>query len=333
MATLSRLPRLLVLSLGGTITMTGSGTGGIAPTLGAAELVAAVPGLAEVAQIEARSPFKVGSSSLTVENILSVAATIEAGFDGDIDGAVVIQGTDTIEETAFLLDLLLRGPKPVVVVGAMRGPQQPGADGPANLLAAALVAASPAARGLGTLVVLNDEIHAARFVRKGHTSLTSAFASDNGGPLGLVAEGRVRLFTRVAPLDLPPLAIAGGNAPAVALIKIGMGDDGRLIAATPGLGFAGLVIEGAGAGHVPGPVAEIVGEVAARLPVVLASRTLSGPAFERTYGYPGSEIDLIGRGALAAGFLPGPKARLLLMLALRAGWDRPTLQKALAAFA
>ncbi|WGD29350.1 asparaginase [Ancylobacter sp. WKF20] len=329
----SPLPRLLVLSLGGTITMTGSGAGGIAPTLGAAELVAAVPGLAEVADIEARSPFKVGSSSLTVENILSVAAAIEAGFNGDIDGAVVIQGTDTIEETAFLLDILLRGPKPVVVVGAMRGPQQPGADGPANLLAAALVAASPAARGLGTLVVLNDEIHAARFVRKAHTSLTSAFASDNGGPLGLVAEGRVRILTRVAPLDLPPLAIAGGEVPAVALIKIGMGDDGRLIAATPGLGFAGLVIEGAGAGHVPGPVAEIVGEVAAHLPVLLASRTLSGPAFERTYGYPGSEIDLIGRGALAAGFLPGPKARLVLMLALRAGWNRPTLERALAAFA
>ncbi|MBS9477365.1 asparaginase [Ancylobacter radicis] len=332
MASISRRPRLLILSLGGTITMTATAGGGIAPTLGAAELVSAVPGLAEVAEIEARSPFKVGSSSLTVENILSVAATIEAGFDGDIDGAVVIQGTDTIEETAFILDLLLREPKPVVVVGAMRGPQQPGADGPANLLSAALVAASPAARGLGTLVVLNDEIHAARFIRKGHTSLTSAFVSDNAGPLGLVAEGRVRILTRVAPLDLPPLAIAGGDVPAVALLKIGMGDDGRLIAATPGLGYAGLVIEGAGAGHVPAPVTQIVGEVAARLPVLLASRTLSGPSFERTYAYPGSEIDLLERGALPGGFLPGPKARLLLMLALRAGWDRQAIRAGLAAF-
>ncbi len=329
------LPRLLVLSLGGTITMTGAGAGGIAPTLGAADLVAALPALADVARIEARSPFKVGSSSLTVPNILAVAAEIEAAFAGGIDGAVIIQGTDTIEETAFLLDILSRSPKPVVVVGAMRGPQQAGADGPANLLAAAQVAASPAARGLGTLVVLNDEIHAARFVRKAHTSLTSAFASDNGGPLGLVAEGRVRLLTRVAPLDLPPLDLATLRAcemPAVALFKIGMGDDGRMIAAAPGLGYAGLVIEGAGAGHVPGPVAEIVGEVAARLPVLLASRTLAGPAFERTYGYPGSEIDLIGRGALSGGFLPGPKARLLLMLGIAADWDRATLERALAAF-
>ena len=326
------LPRLLVLSLGGTITMTPSAAGGIAPTLGAAELVAAVPGLGDVAEIEARSPFRVGSSSLTIANILAVAADIRTAFAGGAKGAVVVQGTDTIEETAFILDLVVRDTRPVVVVGAMRGPQTPGADGPANLLAAALVAASPQARGLGTLVVMNDEIHAARFVRKAHTSLTSAFVSDNAGPLGLIAEGRPRLLTRLAPVDLPPLDGAGDDLPPVALVKIAMGEDGRLIRAVPGLGHAGLVIEGAGAGHVPAALAEIVGEVAARIPVVLASRTLAGPAFERTYGYPGSEIDLIGRGALPGGFLTGLKARLLLTLALRAGWDRAALKVGFAAF-
>ncbi|MPT22888.1 MAG: asparaginase [Starkeya sp.] len=324
-------PRLLVLSLGGTITMTTAPDGGIAPTLGAAELVAAVPGLAEVADIEARSPMKVGSASLTLENIAAVAGEIRAGFAAGIDGAVVIQGTDTIEETAFALDLLVPGERPVVVVGAMRGPQQPGADGPANLLAAALVAASDAARGLGTLVVLNDEIHAARFVRKAHTALTSAFVSDMAGPLGLVAEGRVRLLTRVA---RPALGFDPGTAPLppVALLKIAMGDDGRLLRAVPDLGYAGLVIEGAGAGHVPGALAPLVGEVAARLPVVLASRTLAGPVFARTYGYPGSEIDLLARGVLSAGLLTGVKARLLLTLALAAGADRAALAQALAAY-
>lgn len=326
------LPRLLVLSLGGTITMTPSAAGGIAPTLGAAELVAAVPGLGDVAEIEARSPFRVGSSSLTIANILAVATEIRAAFASGADGAVVVQGTDTIEETAFILDLVVRDTRPVVVVGAMRGPQTPGADGPANLLAAALVAASPQARGLGTLVVMNDEIHAARFVRKAHTSLTSAFVSDNAGPLGLIAEGRPRLLTRLAPVDLPPLDGVGDDLPPVALVKIAMGEDGRLIRAVPGLGHAGLVIEGAGAGHVPAALAEIVGEVAARIPVVLASRTLAGPAFERTYGYPGSEIDLIGRGALPGGFLTGLKARLLLTLALSAGWDRAALKVGFAAF-
>ncbi|TSJ64283.1 asparaginase [Starkeya sp. 3C] len=325
-------PRLLVLSLGGTITMTASAAGGITPTLGAADLVAAVPGLEAVAEIEARSPLKVGSVSLTPENIAEVAQDIRTAFDAGFDGAVVIQGTDTIEETAFILDLLVRDERPVVVTGAMRGAQQPGADGPANLLSAALVAANDAARGLGTLVVLNDEIHAARFARKAHTALASAFISDTGGPLGLVAEGQARILARVAPSPMPALAAAPGGLPAVALIKIAMGDDGRLLRAVPDLGFAGLVIEGAGAGHVPGAIAGAVGEVAARLPVLLASRTLAGPAFERTYGYPGSEIDLIGRGVIPAGLLNGLKARLLLAFALRAGWEPETIRAAIAAY-
>lgn len=325
------LPRLLVLSLGGTITMTASADGGILPTLGAAELVAAVPGLAEVAQIEARSPLKVGSASLTLENIAAVAADISAGFAQGVDGAIVIQGTDTIEETAFALDLLVQDERPVVVVGAMRGPQQPGADGPANLHAAALVAISKEARGLGALVVMNDEIHAARFVRKAHTALTSAFVSEMAGPLGLVAEGRVRMLARVVRPSLPALAVTGALPP-VALLKIAMGDDGRLLRAVPELGFAGLVIEGAGAGHVPAAIAASVGEVAAQMPVVLASRTLAGPVFERTYAYPGSEIDLLTRGVLCAGLLTGVKARLLLTLALACGWDRTALARAFTAY-
>ncbi|MFD2032589.1 asparaginase [Ancylobacter dichloromethanicus] len=299
-------PRLLVLSLGGTITMTQSAAGGIAPTLGAAELVAAVPGLAELAEIEARSPFRVGSASLTLENIVAVAAEIRAGFAQGADGAVVIQGTDTIEETAFALDLLVRDARPVVVVGAMRGPQQAGADGPANLLAAAIVATSAAARGLGTLVVMNDEVHAARFVRKAHTALTSAFVSDMAGPLGLVAEGGVRIFFPASP---PPTCRCSPTLP----VRCRRWRSSRSPWATmagccarcPASASPASSSRGRGAGHVPGAIAAPVGEVAAQLPVVLASRTLAGPVFERTYGYPGSEIDLIGRGAIPAGLLTG----------------------------
>ena len=158
-------PRLLVLSLGGTITMVPSETGGIAPKLGAAELVASVPALADVAEIEAHSPFRLPSPSLTPGNLIDVARTIEEGFAAGFDGAVVIQGTDTIEESAFILDLLVGGEKPVVVTGAMRGADAPGADGPANLLAAARVAAAREARGLGTVGVLNYDIHAARLCK------------------------------------------------------------------------------------------------------------------------------------------------------------------------
>ncbi|HVZ08684.1 asparaginase [Rhodopila sp.] len=308
-------PRLLILSLGGTITMLPGDAGGLTPTLGASDLVASVPALAEVAEIEARSLFRLPSPSLAIADVLEVARGVEAGFASGTDGAVVIQGTDTIEETAFLLDLLVAGDKPVVVVGAMRGADAPGADGPANLLAAARVAACPDARGQGTLVVLNYDIHAARFVQKSHTTLPSAFDSPGCGPLGVVAEGRPRFHARVS--RLPAWPAGDGAPPPVALIKWAMGDDGRMLAALPDLGYRGVVIEGMGAGHVPAGAAPAVGALAARLPVVLASRVIAGPVFTRTYAYPGSEVDLLQRGAVPAGMLSGLKARLLLGLALR----------------
>lgn len=313
------LPKLLFLSLGGTITMLQDNSGGIAPKLGAAELIASVPALAEVAEIEAHSPFRLASPSLTLENLLEVARLINEGFAAGFDGAVVIQGTDTIEESAFLLDLLVGAEKPVVVTGAMRGADAPGADGPANLLAAARVAAAPEARGLGTLVVLNYEIHAARFVQKSHTTLPSAFESPHSGRLGLVAEGRPRFFVRVLPT--PRFAVADGPPLPIALVKCAMGDDGRQLSAIPDLGYAGMVLEGMGAGHVLASVAPIVGEVAARIPVVLASRATTGPVFTKTYGYDGAEIDLIKRGLVPAGNLSGLKARLLLSLVLRRGQE------------
>ena len=311
------LPRLLFLSLGGTITMVPSASGGIAPKLGAAELVASVPELAEVAKIEAKSPFRLPSPSLKLENLVEVAKEIEAGFAQGFDGAVVIQGTDTIEESAFLLDLLTSADKPVVITGAMRGADAPGADGPANLLAAARVAAHPDARGLGTLAVLNYDIHAARFVQKSHTALPSAFLSPLVGPLGTMIEGTPRFYARVAPT--PRMSVKLGPPAPVALVKISMGDDGRILPGLPGLGYAGVVIEGMGAGHVHADVAPILGDLAAKIPVVLASRSMTGHVFTKTYGYPGAEIDLLKRGLVPSGYLSGPKARLLLGLALRAG--------------
>ena len=324
------LRRLLLLSLGGTITMVPSAEGGIAPRLGAAELVASVPDLARVAAIEADSPARLPSPSLTPGHLVDVAQRIAAAFAAGVDGAVVIQGTDTIEESAFLLDLLVAGDKPVVVTGAMRGAAAPGAEGPANLLAAARVAASDAARGLGTLAVLNDEIHAARFVQKSHTALPSAFTSPMAGPLGIVAEDRVRLFARVD--RHPVLPLQDGPPAPVALLRWAMGDDGRMLGALAGLGYAGAVIEGMGAGHVPADAAEAVGALAATMPVVLASRCATGPVFAETYGYAGGEIDLIRRGAIPGGTLSGPKARLLLGLALRGGGGRDATLGAFAPF-
>ncbi len=324
------MKRLLMLSLGGTITMQPSAAGGIAPTLGAAELVASVPALAGVAEIEAESPFRVASPSLTLANLVDVARRLEAAFAAGFDGAVVIQGTDTIEESAFLLDLLVAGDKPVVVTGAMRGADAPGADGPANLLSAARVATAPESCGLGTLVVLNYDIHAARFVQKSHTSLPSAFLSPLIGPLGTMIEGRPRFYARIA--RTPCLPTASGPPEPVALLRTAMGDDTRLMAAVADLGYAGAVIEGVGAGHVHSDAVPVLAALARRMPVVLASRAMTGPVFTQTYGYPGGEIDLIERGLIPSGYLSGLKARLLLGLLLRETSDRRVIADAFAAY-
>jgi hypothetical protein len=166
-------PRILLVSLGGTITMTSGAGAGVVPTLTGADLVRAVPALANVADIEAVSPFRLPGASLTLANLREVARLLNDRLAGDIAGAIVVQETDTIEETAFVLDFLVDSDKPVVVTGAMRSAEAPGADGPANLLASAIVAGSQATCRLGTLVVLNDMIHAARFVQKASTFLPS----------------------------------------------------------------------------------------------------------------------------------------------------------------
>lgn len=327
------LPRVLLVSLGGTITMTPGAGGGIAPTLTGADLVAAVPALKDIAEIEAISPFRLPGASLTLSNLRDVALLLgERLAAGDLAGAIVVQGTDTIEETAFVLDLLVAGDKPVVVVGAMRGAGAPGADGPANLLAATVVASSPEARGLGTVVVLNDTIHAACRVQKASTHLPSAFESVGSGPIGYVVENRVRLVAR--PIRVEPIAIASvrGTVP-VALLTASLGDDGRILPRLPELGYGGLVVEAMGAGHVPDVLVAPLAELAAAMPVVLSTRVASGPVFTRTYDFPGSEMDLLRRGVIHGGEIGGLKARLLLSFLLGAGVAREDLPSAFARYA
>jgi L-asparaginase len=322
--------RVLLISTGGTITMTpSSGAGGIAPTLTGEDLVRAVPELARIADIDVHSYSTRPGASLTLEDLVRIAELIDSRMPEGYAGAVVVQGTDTIEETAFVLDTLVASDRPVVVTGAMRGAAAPGADGPANLLAAVTVAGSAIASGLGTVVVLNDEVHAARHVQKSHTSAPSAFTSPGFGPIGCVIEGRLHLYARLTRLaTLPrPLTDAVADA-AVALLKITLGDDGRLLDALPALGYRGVVIEAMGAGHLPASMADAVSRLSATMPVLLASRVAAGPVFQRTYGFPGSEMDLIGRGAIPAGYLAGGKTCLLLRLLLASGMTPEQLKAA-----
>lgn len=306
-----------LFTLGGTIAMAG-GAGGVVSRLTGADLTAAVPGLADI-PLDVRDVEAVPSAALTYRQLLGLVDAAGAAVAQGATGVVVTQGTDTLEETAYLADLVWPHPAPLVVTGAMRNPTLAGPDGPANLLAAARVAAAPAARDLGALVAFNDEIHAARFVRKTHSTSTATFASPDAGPLGHVIEGEVRLLTRPprhAPL--PPVDTGRLAATRVALHTVTLDDDPALLDRLA-RDRDGLVVAGFGVGHVPPAFAPVLEALAARMPVVLTSRTGAGSVLRRTYGAVGSETDLRRRGVIWGGLLDPYKAKVLLRLLLAGG--------------
>ena len=238
-------PRVHVISLGGTIAMAGEGAAGVVPKLDAADLVAAVPEVEAVAAVTAESFRQVAGANLGFADIIALAGRIGDMAGQGIDGFVVTQGADTLEDSAFLLACLTDGSVPVAVTGAMRNPTQVGGDGPANLLAAVCVAASGETAEHGVVVVMNDEIHTARHVTKAHRFNVAAFASPDTGPIGWVAEGRVRYHgTAKPPPRFRPVEL---TRPAeVALLTSVFGSQGRLLDGFAEKGFDGLVVEAFG---------------------------------------------------------------------------------------
>jgi L-asparaginase len=318
--------RILVLTTGGTIAMAPQTGGGIAPAVSGADLIDAVPELAAIATIEVEAFSNKPGASLQLQDLRKIAALIEAAHARGCTGVVVVQGTDTIEETSFALELLVDGAGPLVITGAMRGAGSPGSDGPANLIAAVTVAACPKVAGMGALVVLGDQIHAARHVQKAHTAMPSAFGSPGTGMVGLVCEGRVHLFWHLTALPTVPQPVDAADT-AVALIKVALGDDGRLLKELPGLGYGGAVVEAMGAGHMPAWLAPVIGELVSSMPVILSTRVGTGPVLTASYVFPGSESDLLARGAIGGGSLGGLKATLLLRLLLAGGVPRERLSR------
>jgi L-asparaginase len=309
-----------VFGLGGTIAMTQARGGGVSPALPAPELLAAVPGLSDTgAGIRAVDFRQKPGASLSFQDLFELVTAINDALAGGSTGVVVTQGTDTIEEVAYALDLLLSTDAPVVVTGAMRNPTMAGADGPANILAAVRVAVSRDARGLGCLVAMNDQIHAARWVRKTHTGSTAAFTSPGHGPLGEVVEGHVRIPVGIRHRS-PVLHPDPAKEVRVGVATIALGDDGRL-AETIGAQVDGLVVAAFGVGHVPAGMVPALARLAERIPVVLSSRIGAGPVHDGTYGFPGSERDLLARGLISAGYLDPLKARILLHLLVASGAD------------
>jgi L-asparaginase len=335
--------RLLLVSCGGTITAgpapggattTGSLPGPVTPLADADDLaqgLALPPGTA----LETATYSTVPSSDLTIDDVVALRRLLVdwVGPGDDPEACVVVaQGTDTMEETSWALDLIWGLEVPVVVTGAMRHPGSAGADGAVNLAAAAVTACSAGSRGQGVLVVANDEVHLAAAVRKGHTRSPAAFASPTVGAIGWVADGEARLprrrAHRPAPLD-PGVPLAGVP---VASLSAGIGDDGRLLTGVLDAGCAGAVIEGMGGGHLPGAMVATPAftRLVDTMPVVVSSRVPDGELLSGTYRFCGAETDLRQRGTLTAGVLSTAKARVLLALALASTVDRAGAERAFA---
>jgi L-asparaginase len=316
--------RVTVLAAGGTIAM--AGERGAVPQLDAAALVAAVPELAGVPDLRTRTLGTWPGVHLTPAHALTIArATVAEAETGR--GVVLTHGTDTLEETAVLCDLVSGAQAPIVVTGAIRPSTTAGADGPANLLDAVRAAGSAATAGLGAVVCFAGELHAARAARKTDSTAPAAFGSPRTGPIGRVTEHVVTVWSR--PARRPPLDVRRLDA-RVEVVAAGLGADGALLGAALDAGADGLVAVVLGAGHAPPPFLAAVRTAVERVPVVVCVRPESGRIMHATYAFEGAERDVRAGGAILAPALSPAAARVVLMAALGADLDRAGIAAAFA---
>ncbi len=315
-------PRIVVIFTGGTISMLPDPvTGAALPALDGRGILARVPGLEAIAQVEAVDWGLVPASHLRFSQILEVAGLIAAAADrDDVDGVVVVQGTDVLEETAYAWDLLHRAHTPVVVVGSMRNAGDADYEGPQNVTDAVRVAADPRLRDAGVLVVMAGRILPADDVTKTDSQALDTFQALNMGALGTVRDGQVELVRTRGSRHALPLTPTTAAEP-VALLTAVVSTDGALVRAAIAQGSRGIVIEATGSGNTdPDLLAAASEAMAAGLPVVLTTRCAAGSVGPH-YGFPGGGRSWMEAGAIMGGTRSGPKARIALALGLGAGLD------------
>ncbi len=324
---MANLPRIKLIFTGGTISMRDDAGKGAVPKLAGADILKDVPGLEVFCQPKVHDFGQLPGPHMTPARMLELAKLIDKTFKDGFDGAVVTHGTDTLEETAFLIDLLNKHAQPVVFVGAMRTSSMLSWDGPVNLYQACQVAAQPEARGKGAMVVMNSTINAAWEVTKTYTEAIDTYQSPETGPMGIVDGGEV-LFYR-GPVSQRRIQ-ADKLEQEVALLIAAAGMDGRLVDYLVERGEKAIVIEALGRGNLPPPLAaSVVKAVKAGVIVALTTRCWGGRV-SGTYGYEGGGARLKEAGVVFAPGLPGHKVRLMLMAALGAGMNKEEIESWLA---
>jgi len=304
--------KILIIHTGGTISMSEDETGVVKPT-GHNPITQHTKELTDLGELIIEEPFQLPSPHITIKEMLLLKAMIEQYSERGIDGVVITHGTDTLEESAYFLDLTTESTFPIIVTGAMRSSNEIGSDGLYNVISSIRVASCDDAKNKGVLVVLNDEIHTASNVTKTHTSNVSTFQSPQYGPIGIVTKRGI-IFHH-SPLELEYYQI-DDISKRVALLKAHAGMDSSLFYAIKELKYDGIVIEALGQGNLPPATIDgIMSLLQENIPIVLVSRCFNG-IVEDTYSYEGGGSNLKQLGVIFSNGLNGQKARIKLLIAL-----------------
>jgi L-asparaginase len=325
------LPVVRLIATGGTIAMKIDPVKKApVPAISGEDLIATVPDIAKVARVEVENLSNVPSDYMDPPRWVELTRSVQTALARpEVAGVIVSHGTDTLEETAYWLDLTVASDKPIVLIGAQRNASEHDFDGPRNLLNAARVCVTPDAKGKGAMIVLNNQINAAREVTKTHTSDVETFKSGDFGFLGVADMDRV-VFSR-APMRRQHLALRplkeGEKLPAVEIVSMYGGADGSLLRSAVANGAKGIVVQALGWGNMNIPMYEAVAETIKKgVPVVITTRVWNGRVLP-VYGFKGGGKTTQDLGAVFGDNLPAQKARILLMLALQAGVKQNDLQK------
>lgn len=283
-----------------------------------------LPLLNQYADVEMDDFLNLPSPHITLNTMVSLAQRTQSYLDNDkVAGVVITHGTDTLEETAFFLDLTIKSDKPVILTGAMRSSDELGADGPINLVHSVRVAADEGSKNRGAMIVFNDEIHAARYVTKTHTSNVSTFQSPQHGPVGLITAKKITFFQPPLPRETFTVSHADANVPLIKAVT-GMSSDWLRFLLEKGVN--GVVIEAFGQGNLPPGIMPVIKRLTEqKTPVVIVSRCING-FVQDTYGYEGGGKQLKEMGVIFCNGLNGPKARIKLIVSLEVTRDLATLE-------